>query len=285
MQRMNDTQMLTVRRALAEAAARLGDRLEADVLLAHSLGQSRSWLFAHADDELPLARQTAFMALVERRAAGEPVAYLTGRRGFWSFELDVSPATLIPRPETELLVEQALARMPVDSPCRVVDLGTGSGAIALALARERPLAAVVAVDRSAAALAVARANAMQLSLERVRFVEGDWLAPLPGERFDLIVANPPYIEADDPHLTRGDLRFEPIGALASGVDGLDDIRRIVAEAMQALVVGGWLLLEHGWQQGTQVRALFAADHWTQVETIVDLEARDRVTCARLLKPA
>lgn len=197
---------------------------------------------------MPAPARARFEALLARRQAGEPVAYLLGRQGFWSLELEVSPATLIPRPETELLVELALARLPAGQSLRVADLGTGSGAIALALARERPQAHVVATDASAEALTVARRNAARLGLGRVEFRDGDWLVPLAQERFDLIASNPPYIEQDDPHLAQGDLRFEPPAALASGADGLDAIRVIVRDAGRHLHPGGWLLLEHGWNQ-------------------------------------
>ncbi|MFK2929952.1 peptide chain release factor N(5)-glutamine methyltransferase [Dyella agri] len=265
---------------LASASARLGERADAEALLLHVLGRPRSWLFAHADDPLDTDVQTVFEALVARREAGEPVAYLTGRRGFWTLELAVTPATLIPRPETELLVELALERLPQDAAARMADLGTGSGAIALAIASERPHAQVLATDASADALAVARRNAQQLGIGNVRFAQGDWLAPLADGRFALIVSNPPYIEAADPHLAQGDLRFEPAAALASGADGLDDIRRIVAGAPAHLDAGGWLLFEHGWNQGDAVRALLRAAGYAQVFTAQDLEARDRVSGGR-----
>ena len=272
--------MPDAREILAAAVVRLGERADAEALLLHVLGKPRSWLFAHADDALNLDVQTAFDALVARRAAGEPVAYLTGRRGFWTLELEVTPATLIPRPETELLVELALERLPRDATARVADLGTGSGAVALAIASERPQAQVVASDASAAALAVARRNAQRLGIANVRFAQGDWLAPLAGERFGLIVSNPPYIEAADPHLVQGDLRYEPASALASGADGLDDIRRIVADAPAHLEAGGWLLFEHGWNQGDAARALLSEAGYAQVFTAQDLEARDRVSGGR-----
>ncbi|WP_017463990.1 peptide chain release factor N(5)-glutamine methyltransferase [Dyella ginsengisoli] len=272
--------MTEVRHALGDAARRLGDRVDAEVLLQHVLRRPPSWLIAHADDVMSLADEQAFVELVRRRLAGEPVAYITGRRGFWSLELEVTPATLIPRPETELLVELALARLPEDRAAGVVDLGTGSGAIALAIGTERPHARVLAVDASAAALEVARRNARRLCIPNVRFVEGDWLAPLAGERFDLVVSNPPYIEADDPHLGQGDLRFEPASALASGADGLDDIRRIVADAREVLLPGGWLLFEHGWNQGEACRALLQAAGYREVFTAQDLEQRDRVSGGR-----
>ncbi|NUR22017.1 peptide chain release factor N(5)-glutamine methyltransferase [Frateuria sp.] len=272
--------MPELRHLLADAAARLGDRAEADILLGHVLGTPRSWLIAHADDALADSDVAAFAALVARREAGEPVAYLTGRRGFWTLELEVDPATLIPRPETELLVELALARLPAGGSPRVLDLGTGSGAIALAIARECPHARVTATDASAAALVVARRNAGRNRIANVAFVHGDWLAPLVGERFELIVSNPPYIATDDPHLAQGDLRFEPASALASGPDGLDDIRRIVAGARTHLAPGGWLLFEHGWDQGAAARALLEGAGYGEVFTAQDLEGRDRVTGGR-----
>jgi release factor glutamine methyltransferase len=269
--------MPDVRSMLAAAAERLGERVDAELLLLHVLQQPRSWLFTHADDDLDMDVQTAYAALVERRAAGEPVAYIIGRQGFWSLDLEVSPATLIPRPETELLVELALQRLPSAAACNVADLGTGSGAIALAIARERPRARVIATDASSAALAVAQRNAQRHAIGNVAFVHGDWLAPLAGQHFDLIVSNPPYIEAADPHLAQGDLRYEPAGALASGDDGLDDIRRIVRDARTHLHSDGWLLFEHGWNQGDAARALLVAAGYAQVMTIRDLEQRDRVS--------
>jgi release factor glutamine methyltransferase len=272
--------MPDVRHLLADAARQLGDRAEAELLLLHAVQQQRSWLFTHADDVLGMDVQTAYAELLERRARGEPVAYITGSRGFWSLDLEVTPATLIPRPETELLVELALERLPRDSACAVADLGTGSGAVALALASELPLCRVTATDASAAALEVARRNAARLGIDNVTFVQGDWMAPLGDARFELIVSNPPYIESDDAHLARGDLRFEPATALASGRDGLDDIRRIVATAREHLAPGGWLLFEHGWNQGEAARALLHQAGNDDVFTAQDLEQRDRVSGAR-----
>lgn len=270
-----------VRQLLQQAATHI-DRFDAEILLMHALQRDRAWLFAHAMDELDAAACERFEALSARRAAGEPVAYLTGRRGFWSLDLDVAPATLIPRPETELLVELALARLSDDAPCSVLDLGTGSGAVALALASERTSARVVASDASEAALAVARGNAERLHLRNVVFVAGDWFAPFAGKRFDMVVSNPPYIEAGDPHLQQGDLRFEPVGALASGSDGLDAIRRIVGHARDHLQPGGWLLFEHGWNQGEAVRALLEEAGYGEVFIQQDLEQRDRVSGGRKL---
>ncbi|MFC3552030.1 peptide chain release factor N(5)-glutamine methyltransferase [Lysobacter cavernae] len=268
---------------LAEAVRRLpGEeaRVEAERLLAHALGVSQTWLYVHRDDALEADRVAAFTALLQRRLAGEPVAYLLGHRGFWRLDLQVTPATLIPRPETELLVELALARLPDDQPLSVADLGTGSGAIALALALERPRMRVLATDASSAALAVARGNARAHGLGNVEFREGDWLVPLAGEHFALIASNPPYIADDDAHLETGDLRHEPRSALASGADGLDAIRTIVRDAPAHLQPGGWLLLEHGWEQGAAVRGLLAAAGFEAIETVRDLEQRDRVSLGR-----
>ncbi|MEN5358334.1 peptide chain release factor N(5)-glutamine methyltransferase [Stenotrophomonas sepilia] len=275
----------TLRQVVADASARLGGvdaRHEAELLLLHVLERPRSWLFAHATDPLAANDQAAFEALLARRVAGEPVAYLTGRRGFWTLDLEVDPATLIPRPETELLVELALERLPPDQALQLADLGTGSGAIALALASERPRAQVLATDASPGALAVAARNAARHELDNVRFAEGghDWYAPLQGVRFDLIASNPPYIASNDPHLEQGDLRFEPSTALASGMDGLDDIRRIVEGGQAHLRPGGWLLVEHGWDQGAAIRALFEATGFAEVQTVQDLEQRDRITLGR-----
>lgn len=271
-------------RQLLAAAARVlpgvEGRHEAELLLLHVLGRERGWLFAHATDLLDPATAEAFAALLQRRIAGEPVAYLLGRRGFWTLDLAVSPATLIPRPETERLVELALERLPEGMPLRIADLGTGSGAIALALASERPLAQIVATDMSADALAVAAGNARQHGLANVAFRQGSWHAPLAEERFDLIASNPPYIASDDPHLAQGDLRFEPATALASGHDGLDDIRLIIAGAPAHLQPGGWLLMEHGWDQGEAIRALLEGAGFVEVETALDLEQRDRVSMGR-----
>ncbi|HEY9255259.1 MAG TPA: peptide chain release factor N(5)-glutamine methyltransferase [Stenotrophomonas sp.] len=264
---------------LRQAIARI-DRGDAEALLLHALGRDRAWLFAHARDPVDDEAAATFVGLVERRAAGEPVAYLTGRRGFWTLDLAVSPATLIPRPETERLVELALERLDEAPGRRAADLGTGSGAIALALASERAQARVVATDASAEALAVARDNAATHALSSVDFRQGPWWTPLQGERFDLVASNPPYIAAADPHLGQGDLRFEPASALAAGPDGLDDIRQIVDGAPAHLFPGGWLLLEHGWDQGEAVAQLLRDRGFEAVGTEQDLEARDRVTLGR-----
>jgi release factor glutamine methyltransferase len=267
---------------LRSLRASLGDEAEAVQLMAHALGRERGWLYAHGDAEIPEAAVEPLADLVRRRLAGEPVAYLVGRRGFWRLDLAVGPATLIPRPETELLVELALERLPADRDALMADLGTGSGAIALALALERPRARVLATDASAAALALARRNAGSLGFgaARVEFRQGDWWAPLAGEAFDLVAANPPYIAEHDPHLARGDLRFEPRAALVSGPDGLDAIRTIVRDAPAHLRPGGWLLLEHGHDQGAAVRALMAQAGLAEVATGRDLEGRERASFGR-----
>lgn len=275
--------MVTVHEWLTHAALALhGDdaRREAALLLRHVLGVSDAWLVAHADDGIEPAHAAAFDALVARRAQGEPVAYLTGKRGFHALDLHVTPDVLIPRPETELLVDLALQRIPADAPCRVADLGTGSGAIALALASARAQLRVVATDASEAALRVARGNAEHLGLRNVEFRRGDWCAPLADERFDLIVSNPPYIADGDAHLRQGDLRFEPPAALASGADGLDAIRSIVREAPAHLRDGGWLLLEHGFDQGAAVRELLQRRRYADVFTARDLEGRERASGGR-----
>lgn len=274
--------MKPVRDLLAAAAIQLdgdGARLDAELLLAHACGQSRAWLYAHAGDGIEDGARIHFEHLVQRRAGGEPIAYLIGHREFWSLDLAVTPAVLIPRPETELLVELALARIATDRDCAVADLGTGSGAIALALARERPCARIVATDASAAALDVARANAEHLDTTNITYIQGDWCTALGGGHFDLIVSNPPYIAAADPHLQQGDLRHEPVSALASGVDGLDAIRRICADARDHLLAQGWLLLEHGWDQAQRVRELMLRHGFRNVHSVRDCNDHERVTLA------
>jgi release factor glutamine methyltransferase len=277
------TAATSVRALLAAGAARLpGDEpaRDAEVLVAHALRRDRAWLYAHANDVLAPVDAERSEQMLRRRAAGEPVAYLVGTRGFWSLELGVTPEVLIPRPETELLVEAALQHIPQDEQIYIADIGTGSGAIALALATERPRARVLATDASAGALAVARANAQRLALDNVAFAAGDWCAALGARRFDVIVSNPPYIRSDDPHLAQGDLRFEPRAALASGADGLDAIRAIVRDAPAHLAPGGWLLLEHGFDQGAAVRELLERRGLEGVSTAADFEGRERVSSGR-----
>ncbi|MCB1739130.1 MAG: peptide chain release factor N(5)-glutamine methyltransferase [Gammaproteobacteria bacterium] len=252
-------------------------RHEAEILLGHALGRDRAWIFSHADFVPDGEGEARFRALMAARGRGEPVAYLLGQRGFWTLDLRVTRDVLIPRAETERLVELALERIPVDTPFDVADLGTGSGAIALAIASERPVARVLATDASAAALAVARSNAADLAVDNVEFARGDWCAALIGRRFDLIVSNPPYIAADDVHLAQGDLRFEPQSALASGAEGLDAIRAIVEAAPAHLLPGGWLLFEHGYDQGERARRLLEQSGLLRIETWRDIAGQDRIS--------
>lgn len=266
---------------LASALAALGPghasaRLEAEVLLAHALDTPRARLHAWPEEPVPAKRAARFRELVARRAGGEPVAYLTGTREFWSLALEVTRETLIPRPETERLVEVALGLIAADRPVAVADLGTGSGAVAAAIARERPRARIVATDISAEALAVAARNLRRLGIGNVRLRRGDWLEALAGERFTLIVCNPPYVASHDPHLASGDVRFEPTLALEAGDDGLTAIRRIVASAAAHLAPGAALVLEHGHDQGPAVRDLFLRHGYRDVRGHTDLGGNDRV---------
>lgn len=277
--------MNRIRDVLHAAAERLeqaspSPRVDADCLLQHVLGKERAWLRAHDDTVLDEPQLAAFEQLLERRLVGEPIAYITGRRGFWSLEFEVTPDTLIPRPDTELIVEWALELLPRGAARSVADLGTGSGAIALALKSERPQNRVVGVDASESALAVARANGRRLALD-VTFLRSDWFGALDGQRFDLVVANPPYIAPDDPHLGRGDLRFEPRHALEAEEQGLRDLRRIVEAAPQHLRENGWLLLEHGYDQGEAVRHLLARQGFADVATRRDFGGRERASGGRL----
>jgi release factor glutamine methyltransferase len=255
-------------------------RRESELLLGHVLQRDRAWLFAHASDVIDAETRARFSELIAQRRRGVPVAYLLGHWGFWNLELRVTAATLIPRPETEGLVEAALARLAPDRASRVADLGTGSGAIGLAIARERPLSTVIATDASDAALAVARENAQSHRIGNIAFRHGDWYAPVRGERFDLIASNPPYLAEDDPHADAGDLRFEPRGALTSGADGLEAIRTLAVGALTHLLPGAWLLLEHGFAQGEAVCAILRDAGLIEVETLRDLEQRERVTLGR-----
>lgn len=277
----------TVRAALEEGVARIaGDtpRLDAELLLANTLGCSRTWLLAHATDVLPDGAYADYASSLARRAAGEPVAYILGRAAFWSLDLEVSPATLVPRPETETLVEQVLALFDA-RPIRVLDLGTGSGAIALALARERPTWDVIGVDVDAAAVEIASRNAVRNRIANARFVEGNWFAPVTGSQFELIVSNPPYIRADDPCLLGVGLRFEPRVALASGADGFDALRTVVGGAPRHLLPGGTLACEHGAEQGAELRSLFARVGFNAARSVRDLAGHERVTLGRLPTPA
>ncbi|MFQ2500610.1 peptide chain release factor N(5)-glutamine methyltransferase [Aeromonas caviae] len=255
-------------------------RADADALLCHLLDCRRSYLMTWPEHELDAAQQATLAGWLARRLNGEPIAHLIGEREFWSLPLKVSPATLIPRPDTEVLVEQALARLP-GGPCALLDLGTGTGAIALALKSERPDADVWAVDRMPAAAALARTNSAALGLP-IEVRDGSWFAPLSdAPSFAMIVSNPPYIDGTDPHLHEGDVRFEPRSALVAEEQGLADIRLIVTQAPAHLVPGGWLLLEHGWDQGEAVRQLLLQQGYVQVETVRDYGDNERVTLGRL----
>ncbi len=271
--------MKRLRDALALARAHL-PRDEAEYLVAAALEVERAMLLAFPERPVDEARWARLLGWIERRARGEPLAYLTGRKGFWDFELTVTPAVLIPRPETETLVAAALDRIPREATWTVADLGTGSGAIAIAIARERPACRVLAVDRSRAALAVAEENRRRLGVGNLVLRQGDWFAPLAGERLHLVCANPPYVAPSDPHLLEDGLPYEPREALVAGEDGLAALRRIGAEAPRHLHPGGWLLLEHGFQQGAAVRELLTTHGFEAVETLRDLGGQERVTCGR-----
>ena len=254
--------------------------MEARLLLQHLTGRTASALIAHPEQPLDTATHTAYRALISRRAAGEPIAYLTGQREFYGRDFSVAPGVLIPRPETELLVELGLAKMAHIATPRLLDLGCGSGCIAISLALERPAACVHALDASPAALAIARQNAMALGAS-LKLMESHWFSALTSEResehYHLIVANPPYIAANDPHLQQGDLRFEPASALASGTDGLDDIREIIATARHHLQPGGWLLFEHGYDQAPAAHALLNATGYKNIEQHRDLAGITRIS--------
>ncbi len=272
----------TVAALLAAAAARLGatsrsPRLDAELLLAFVLGSARARLVAWPEAPVDAIAARRFDELLARRAAGEPLAYLTGTRDFWTLALAVDARVLVPRPETELLVELALRLLPAEGSARVLDLGTGSGAIALALAGERPQWRLVAVDRSAAALEVARANAVRLGIDNVEFLEGSWFGPVGARRFDAIVANPPYLAAADPHLGNDGLAFEPRDALVAGPTGLEDIAAIVGGAGAHLEAAAPLMLEHGVTQGEAVRELLVHAGFTDVRTQCDLAGLPRVS--------
>lgn len=252
-------------------------RIEVQMLLQHILKVPRTYLLAHPEQVLDITQVAAYGELLQRRLQGEPIAYILGEREFFGLSFKVTPATLIPRPDTELLVELALRRIPQHEAARILDLGTGSGAIVLSIAHARPDAKVTAVDVSQDALEVALENVQRLNIGNVHLLRSDWFSALASERFDLIVSNPPYIAADNVHLSRGDLRFEPNTALASGADGLDDIRRIIAGAKEHLNAGGWLFLEHGYDQAKSVRALLGENGFGEVFSGKDIAGIERVS--------
>ena len=252
-------------------------RLDAELLLAAALGKPRSYLHTWPERQPEPAQLQTFNGWLARRQQGEPVAYILGRQGFWSLDLEVAAHTLIPRADTEVLVEVALQLLSPASALQVLDLGSGSGAIALALAVERPLWQVLGVDRVEEAVALAERNRQRLLLDNVRFVPGHWFQALAGQRFALIVSNPPYIAAGDEHLQLGDVRFEPDSALVAGVDGLDDIRLIIQQAPDYLQRAGWLVLEHGFEQAEAVRELLAARGFSAVESRLDLGGHQRIS--------
>ncbi|MEJ8324846.1 peptide chain release factor N(5)-glutamine methyltransferase [Kosakonia sacchari] len=265
-----------LRQAISELAASESPRRDAEILLGFVTGKSRTFILAFGESMLDAGQQQQLATLLARRVNGEPVAHLIGVREFWSLPLFVSPATLIPRPDTECLVEQALARLP-SSPCRILDLGTGTGAIALALASERPDCIVTAVDLMPDAVALAQRNAAHLNITNIEILQSRWFSALEGQQFAMIVSNPPYIDEHDPHLAQGDVRFEPLSALVAADNGLADLHTIIDNARQHVLPGGWLLLEHGWQQGADVRAIFEHYGWQQVATCRDYGDNERLT--------
>jgi len=263
--------------AWAEQVLAIDARTDSYWLLAHVVGKNLAWLRAQDDYVLSDQQLKSFQQCVERRRLGEPVAYITGYQGFWSLDLQVTPATLVPRPDTELLVEKALVFGSLKANCNLVDLGTGSGAVAIAIGSERPKWQITATDQSVDALSIAKVNAANCGVA-VTFVQGSWLSCLDDCLFDMVVSNPPYIEVSDPHLQQ--LHFEPLSALTSGVDGLDDIRVICDTAPRHLNQRGWLLLEHGYNQGAAVRQLFTQRGFDDVTTFLDLAGHERVTAGQ-----
>ena len=278
---MNPTVGELLDEAAHNSAGHVEAKREAQILLGHALGVSRAWLVAHSDEAADPSAAAHFRGLVQRRHAGEPVAYLVGRREFYGLDFRVTPDVLIPRADTETLIDTALEKLILPARPEVLDLGTGSGCVAISIAHERSGARVTAVDVSADALNVARDNAVAIGVD-VRFVEGSWFEPLAGRRFDLIVSNPPYVAAADPHLQQGDLRYEPATALASGTDGLTDLRIIVAGAPAYLRAGGWLLFEHGYDQAEACRDLLRDAGFGELISRADIAGLPRVAGGRLL---
>lgn len=273
--------MMNIKQALEHATDVLKEsssaRLDAELLLAHALHATRAFLYAHATDELESTTWDAFQRHIAARRDGHPIAYLTGKRDFWSFSLHVSPATLIPRPETELLIECVLTHFNNQKHLRILDLGTGSGAIALALALTNPTWEIVACDVSQEALDVARKNTSELRAQNITFIQSNWFESIAQQPFDAIVSNPPYIAEHDPHLTQGDLRFEPPQALSSGPDGLDALTQIIKQAQSYLKPSGLLIMEHGYSQATAVTELLRKAHYHAVHSWPDLQGHLRVT--------
>lgn len=265
-----------LRQAASELSASESPKRDAEILLEFVTGKARTYLLAFGETQLSAEQEAQLATLLARRKTGEPVAHLVGEREFWSLPLYVSPATLIPRPDTECLVEQALSRLPAQA-CRVLDLGTGTGAIALALASERPDCEVTAVDVMPDAVALAQRNVARLGFPNVTVLQSSWFSALDNRTFGMIVSNPPYIDEHDPHLTQGDVRFEPLTALVAANEGLADIVHIVTTSRQHLLPGGWLLVEHGWTQGDAVRDVFIAAGYRAVETCRDYGGNDRLT--------
>lgn len=279
--------MPTIKTALAEATRLLQHvtdtpLLEAEILLSKALLKNRPHLRAWPEKELTPEQDSAYQTLLNERRSGQPIAYLTGTREFWSREFIVTSDVLIPRPETELLIELSLTLIPADKPCNIIDLGTGTGIIAVTLAAERRLAQVTAADISPAALSVAKKNAANHHTEHIQFYQSDWLDNVPKDLYDLIVSNPPYIAENDTHLHQGDLRFEPKTALIAQDQGLADIKTIAETAYERLENGGYLLVEHGFEQDTDVQRLFIANGYKQVSTVKDLAGLPRVTMGRYL---
>jgi release factor glutamine methyltransferase len=256
-------------------------RLDVELLLAAALGKPRSFLHTWPERIVSTEAAQAFDGFLKRRRTGEPVAYILGQQGFWNIDLEVATHTLIPRPETEMLVETALELLPSAIPHRLLDLGTGTGAIALSLAKDRPQWTVTAVDRVEEAVELAERNRQRLHLDNAHVMRSHWFSAVEGQRFDLILSNPPYIASNDPHLVEGDVRFEPSSALVSGTDGLDDLRLIVSQAPAHLEAGGWLLLEHGYDQGSAVRELLNRHGFEQIQTRRDLGDHERITFGRV----
>lgn len=281
--------MTSIRAVLLNAQAQLNEaplldaidaRFESQLLLQHSLKVNRAWLIAHENDDIATEVQHEFNTLIQRRISGEPIAYILGDRDFYGLNLSVTPATLIPRPDTEILVDIALEKIPSNQTVQILDLGTGTGAIALAIAQHCPQAQVTGVDASKPALEVAIINSQQLHITNIQFILSDWFNELHDTRFDIIVSNPPYIEEADLHLQQGDLRFEPISALASGADGLDDIRKIIDDCLIHLKPQGWLMCEHGYNQAESVKELMAQAGLVAIQTFKDLGGNDRVTIGK-----